>query len=55
LSEVVSLLEFIDAILYLKLSVRLVNFRDEERRDEGFLDELNLRGDVWEKVGSLQI
>ena len=52
-SKVVVLLEFIDSLLFLRLSVRLVDFVDEGRREDEILDDLNLRGDVWERVGPL--
>jgi hypothetical protein len=52
-SEVISFLEYIDSVVYLKLSVRVVNFSDEVERGEDFLDELNLRADVWDRVEPL--
>ena len=39
---------------FFKLSVRMVDFRDSGERNEEFLDDLNLRSDVWGSVGSME-
>ena len=52
-SKVVLLLGFIDSVLFLRLSVRLVDFVDEGRREDEILDNVNLRGDVWERLEPL--
>ena len=43
-------LGMIDSVLYLRISVRLVDEMDEVDCDELFLNDLNLRSDVWEKI-----
>ena len=54
-SKVVLLLGFIDSVLFLRLSVRLVDLVDEGRREDeiAILDDLNLRGGVWKRVEPL--
>ena len=52
--ELVSFLEWIDSVIFFKLSVRTVDFRDSVERNEEFLDELNLRSDVWGRVESME-
>ena len=52
--KLVSFLEWIDSVIFFKLSVRMVDFRDSGERNEDFLDDLNLRSDVWGSVGSME-
>ena len=53
--KVVILLELIVSVLFLRLSVRLVDLVDEGRREDeiAILDDLNLRGGVWKRVEPL--
>ena len=52
--KLVSFLEWVDSVLFFKLSVRMVDFRESGERNEEFLDDLNLRSDVWGSVGSME-
>ena len=52
--KLVSFLEWIDSVVFFQLSVRLVDYRGSGDSNEEFLDDLNLRSDVWGSVGSME-
>ena len=53
-TKLVSFLEWIDSVVFFRLSVRMVDFRGSGESNEEFLDDLNLRSDVWGSVGSME-
>ena len=53
-TKLVSFLEWIDSVVFFQLSVRMVDFRGSGESYEEFLDDLNLRSDVWGSVGSME-
>ena len=53
--ELVSFLVWIDSVLFYKVGVRLVEVGDGVERNEEFLDDLNLRADIWGRVGTMML